>query len=519
MRCAGLIQRADLRNELSILRFAEAFLKKWKKGYAKLAIRPRHISFLECSDAYDCRVKGLEFDESGLSEPTLLYTVPEWCDPNEGWRFQLGFLLRYILTGKEDFTRSVRSVSWKEMLSSYRPAESHWLQRRYGLHNAQSAFGDDWLPITDWLESFLFSLLLWPGCQVPEGFGWVYQDIQTVIAEVQQRVEVLCRRRGVATDTLILPIKLKRPSKRKECRALRACIVQTIIPQKKDFCILDLELNRSDIRQKHRSHLTSTIAAVKRMLCLRNTHTDKNQRLDLLILPELAVHPADIRTCLIPFARAHRTIILAGLTYQKPFANQPLINSALWIIPELSDAYGLQARIFRQGKQYLAPYEEEKFNVCGSESLRGFRPCQWLIGYPWAQTDQAEPVWMTASICYDATDLRLAGDLRNQSDIFVIPAFNQDVKTFDNMALALHYHMYQLVIVANNGEYGGSSAYWPKGGEVNRQIFHLHGQPQASIAFLDIENIREFKNRPRMNKRGRNKFGSVWKHPPAGWPR
>ena len=65
-------------------------------------------------------------------------------------------------------------------------------------------------------------------------------------------------------------------------------------------------------------------------------------------------------------------------------------------------------------------------------------------------------------------------------------------KTFDQMALALHYHMFQLVIVANNGQYGGSNAYWPLRGEFQRQIFHLHGQPQASIAFLEIEDIEEY---------------------------
>ncbi len=44
---------------------------------------------------------------------------------------------------------------------------------------------------------------------------------------------------------------------------------------------------------------------------------------------------------------------------------------------------------------------------------------------------------LTASVCYDATDISLAADLRKQSDVFAIPALNQDVGTFDQMALAL----------------------------------------------------------------------------------
>ena len=83
------------------------------------------------------------------------------------------------------------------------------------------------------------------------------------------------------------------------------------------------------------------------------------------------------------------------------------------------------------------------------------------------------------------TDLGLAADLKDVSDVLAIPALNKDVKTFDQMALALHYHMFQLVIVANSGQYGGSNAYWPRSDAHIRQVFHTHGQPQASIAFLE----------------------------------
>ena len=78
------------------------------------------------------------------------------------------------------------------------------------------------------------------------------------------------------------------------------------------------------------------------MLALRETHKGREGRLDWLILPELAVHPKDARTHLVPFARAHKAIILTGLTFEEILAGQPLVNSALWVIPEWSDTYGLQ---------------------------------------------------------------------------------------------------------------------------------------------------------------------------------
>ncbi|MDE2755889.1 MAG: hypothetical protein OXI92_04995, partial [Acidobacteriota bacterium] len=180
-------------------------------------------------------------------------------------------------------------------------------------------------------------------------------------------------------------------------------------------------------------------------------------------------------------------------------------------IPEWSDTYGLQIKTRRQGKANLAP-NEQAFNRGGSQVLQGFRPCQWLIGYPWTSAEDTQPMWLTAAVCYDATDLGLAADLRSVSDVLAIPALNKDVKTFDQMALALHYHMFQLVVVANNGQYGGSNAYWPRSDAQIRQVFHTYGQPQASIAFLEIDDIAAFLERHDVS----GAKAAAWKHPPAG---
>ena len=502
----------SLRNELSLLRFAMAFLEQWEQQeFPPEVITPGQVTLrlgeeFGIADVEDLRILGSRTNTSGS-----LYEPPSWCEAGERWRVQLGFLLLFILSGHPDFTRPVRRASWKETESAYRPAETHWYQRLYGLYTGQPAFGDDWLPITDWVEGFLLGLLRWPGCRAPDGFGWVEQGIQEARTQIGQRIADLEQRRGSATRALILPLLAKRPTATNTKRPLRACVVQTVIPAADDFQHTDLALNGSAIRRRHRNHLSAALAAVKSMLALRETHKGSEGRLDWLILPELAVHPKDVRTHLIPFARAHRAMILTGLTYQEIIAGQSLVNSALWVIPEWSDAYGLQIKTRCQGKAHLAP-KEQTFNRSGARILQGFRPCQWLIGYPWSDADGDRPVWLTAAVCYDATDIGLAADLRDESDILAIPALNKDVKTFDQMALALHYHMFQLVVVANNGQYGGSNAYWPKSDAHVRQVFHTHGQPQALIAFLEIDDIGAFLERHDVSGAKAN----GWKHPPAG---
>src|SRR3546814_5153913 len=83
------------------------------------------------------------------------------------------------------------------------------------------------------------------------------------------------------------------------------------------------------------------------MLDLRETHKPASKRLDWLILPELSVHPDDVATHLVPFARAFKTAILVGMAYEQVVPGQQLINSALWIIPRMVQGMGLQTVIRR----------------------------------------------------------------------------------------------------------------------------------------------------------------------------
>ena len=498
---------SPLRNELSLLSFARALLEKLQSESDMDCITPTQVGMRFEVENGIAEISELELVASSLDPYGSIYSPPDWCSQSERWRFQLGFLLRFILTRQPDFTSIVYRTARKKLDHEYyRPVRSHWYQRLYGLLNVQQAFGDDWLPITDWMERFLLSLLRWPGCRPAEGFGWVEDGIARVLAELSNRANKLKNLRGEASRCLILPRSAQWPTAHRKTRKLRACVVQTVIPD--SVCESDLEFSGKEIRRRHGRHLSTALAAVRSMLALRQTHIDDDGRLDWLILPELAVHPDDVRRQLIPFARANRTIILAGLTYEELFAGEPLVNSALWVTPEWSFQHGLQVRSFRQCKLHLAP-EEKRFR------LKGFRPCQWVVGFPWS-VRHAE-LKLTASVCYDATDLSLASDLRDRSDVFAIPSLNRDIRTFDQMALALHYHMYQLVVVANNGRYGGSNAYWPLREQHEKQLFHLHGQPQASIAFLEIDDIADFlaRGKTRAQTLSSSKSG-LWKSPPAG---
>ena len=253
------------------------------------------------------------------------------------------------------------------------------------------------------------------------------------------------------------------------------------------------------------------------MMIVRNTHLENPNPcndIDLLVFPELSIHPADTNLLILPFVRRHKCIVLMGQVYHnsddRPDA--PLINSALWVIPELSESQGLQIKYIEQGKANLT---EDELKL--SPTPVQFRPVQWLIEYHWHKDTTAErPLFLTASICYDATDIALAADLGSRSDLCLICALNKDVGTFDRMTEALNYHMYQGVILVNGGEYGGSSLFMPFNKPYSREVFHLHGQQQASIAFAEV-HPSQLIHRPNSDLLTDPPAQKTWKTPPAGW--
>ena len=149
--------KGPLRNELSLLQFASKFLEELQKDTAPNfdLITPNQVKVRLNSESEADRVSSVKVCKSQTNSDGSIYAPPEWCGESEVWRFQLGFLLRFILSRRPDFTTVVRQASWKEQVTVYRQVRSHWLQRIYGFFNGQEAFGDDWLPISDWMESFL----------------------------------------------------------------------------------------------------------------------------------------------------------------------------------------------------------------------------------------------------------------------------------------------------------------------------------------------------------------------------
>lgn len=251
--------------------------------------------------------------------------------------------------------------------------------------------------------------------------------------------------------------------------------VQQLLPRTTDFSVADPTLSNPKIRASHREHLLSVCQLTYKTLSTKLVadNADSKPAADLIVFPEVAVH-IDDQDVLKRLADKTQAIIFAGLVFTDHKGK--LVNIARWFIPDYR-ASGRQWIIRDQGKAFMTKPEEKL-------GITGYRPCQHIIEI---LNSNGESFRLSGAICYDATDISLAADLRDKTDLFVVVAHNRDVNTFDNMAAALHYHMFQHVVITNIGEFGGSTIQAPFKEPYHRLISHVHGTDQISINMADID--------------------------------
>src|SRR5208283_4966993 len=196
--------------------------------------------------------------------------------------------------------RKVRPVQLERQQTA-----SEWMARFFGGYFGRDRLGDPSLPISSWLDDFLFRLLSWPGCSMPlkSKIPLPISGIDEIQRICHDRHEYLESGRGPASKVMILYEGVDRlPVRAKSFdESIRVCIAQTVRPTPttegviSDWDVTDPEFNRPLVRYRHRRHLAAILAGISQMLVVRDTHRDHGHRLDWLILPELSVHPLDVR--------------------------------------------------------------------------------------------------------------------------------------------------------------------------------------------------------------------------------
>lgn len=412
------------------------------------------------------------------------FSVPVWLSQTSTENaivYWIGAILRAAVVGGEDFTGN----RWKSStVVNYKGLRTGWYKRRMGMMHSPEALVGDYATVSQWFSELLMKCLQWPGF---ESTHIQHSDIARIdsILDLQEVLNarlnkldaLFCR----ASQLPTLVTTVKRP-KHILSKGFRIVTVQQILPRTEEFTKSDPMLNNPKTRADNRDHLSRICNITYRTLSakLKTENDESNVGADLIAFPEVAIHPDD-QDIVKRLADKTRSIVFAGLVFQDH--DGKLVNVARWFIPDYRDS-GRQWIIRDQGKEHMTRVENDL-------GISSYRPCQHIIEIE----DSHENVFkLGGAICYDATDLKLASDLKGKTDLFIVCAHNKDVSTFDTMASALNYHMYQHVVVVNKGEFGGSTIQAPYREHFERLISHSHGSDQISINVADL-NLAAFKDK------------------------
>ena len=404
------------------------------------------------------------------------FAIPDWIDKvtskDHTLIYWVGTILRASILGGTDFTGS----RWnKSETVTYKGLRTSWYKRRMGMMHSPESIVGEYATVSSWFSDLLMRCLQWPGFES----SFVHHDdvrgvidLETLITCLNERLAYLNGLICESSSLPVLPTKVFRPNSKENFRIVT---VQQLLPMSSNFNVSDVQLNNATFRAKHREHLLAVCQlTVKTLEAKLNSDGDeKKPSADLIVFPEVSVH-IDDQDVIKRLADKTQSIVFAGLVFTDHKGK--LVNIARWFIPDYRES-GRQWVIRDQGKANMTIPEKKM-------GISGYRPCQHIInvhGHP------EGPFSLTGAICYDATDIRLAADLRDKSQLFVIAAHNKDVNTFDNMASALQYHMYQHVVIANIGEFGGSTIQAPFKEPYHRLISHVHGVGQIAISTADID--------------------------------
>lgn len=511
----SLSSRSDnpFANEIMALRLMQILLSKaneLKKSDDKLISLSR--TTIKKQNGYSVPPRIIDFDDNldlklGFCRPIMNTASHIKMDNTDtGCLQRIALCIRAVLAGTADPTGFGKTIKPR---IGYRGIKSTQYKRQFGMITTPESLVGENAQFSTWLTTLLSKLLRWPGIQINnQGYEWTNDNLsmENVKKLVSDRLAFLKNRYCVFSELPGLPEMIK-PDWTKDKTTLTVAMVQSKLPFEGDFIKHGLALDTPEYRAKHRRHVARVASLVVGHIEAQHIEKTKNgireQDIDLIIWPELAVHKDDV-DILIHLSQKTHAIVFAGLGFINQSGIKGPNNCAIWIVPKKHTGNRNEIKRY-QGKQNMMKGERNL-------NIQPWRPYQLLLELVHPSYPKEPGFILTGSICFDATDIALSADLRDKSSVLIIPALNKDVNTFDSMVDALHYHMFQHVVLVNSGEFGGSYARAPYKEPHKRLIAHSTGNNQVSINTFEM-NMFDFR-RDGIGKSKRS--GNEFKTSPAG---
>lgn len=227
-----------------------------------------------------------------------------------------------------------------------------------------------------------------------------------------------------------------------------------------------------------------------RLMHFLNRLTRSSSKIDYVVFPELAM-PWRWFLMVANELKKRNISLISGVEYLWTGGKGEISNEAWCHL--MTDSMGFpDAALIRVVKTAPAEHEGKEIRSLGLTFRRSLSTGEFRAGDVIRHGNETEALYFSVLICSDLTDINLRKKLRGRIDALFVPAWNNDVETFNALVMASAFDLHAYVILANNGEYGDVRIRAPRYERHRRDILQLNGgeNDYFVVGKLDIGSLR-----------------------------
>lgn len=208
----------------------------------------------------------------------------------------------------------------------------------------------------------------------------------------------------------------------------------------------------------------------------------EREKCDIVVLPELALPPSQVKTFL-DYSRNHQRLIVTGLEH---FTHHEIAyNFVLNILP--CEIRGIKDAVpILRLKNHYSP--QEKFWI---EDYRRTIPKQDPYRY---HLYRWRGLYFSIYYCFELSDLHHRSLFKSKVDFIIASEWNPDVNYFSNIAEVSARDLHCYFIQVNTNQYGDSRIIQPSKTEI-RDVLRIKGGGNTALLVdeLEIKRLRAFQ--------------------------
>ena len=225
---------------------------------------------------------------------------------------------------------------------------------------------------------------------------------------------------------------------------------------------------------------------------LKAASGERRIKFDYILYPELAM-PWRWFLLVEKKIRHYRVSLISGVEYIRSTRKRMLRNEVWCGLTYRGNGFP-DSLLVKVNKTCPAEEERHSLSIFGwvldsVPSVGGFQ-----AGDVIQHVHDQKTLFFSVLICSDLTNIELRSRLRGRIDLLCVPAWNQDVKTFNALVAASAYDLHSYVALCNNGQFGDTRIRGPFVKDYDRDIVQLKGGDNDYwvVGTVDADAIRRF---------------------------